>query len=224
VIKSRLFLVALATATIALGASIHPAAAANPTPAIAAFRTAFAGVNDYTLKLHSHEVKGGASEDRMYQYSFMRPHYAKTFILSGDDSGSGGVWTGGDQVSGHRGGFLSGIHLKVDLHDSKATSLLGYTIPDGLMQNIVERLASTPGTLTERGGGTLDGQATDMVTLEVANPSTQQNGITKQQVYFSRSTHWPVRAISWVGDKSIQDQTFMDIKTNVGLTQNDFPF
>ena len=60
------------------------------------------------------------------------------------------MWAGGDQVSGHQGGILSGIHLKVDLHDPRAVSLRGYTIPDGLIQNIVHRYATTPGTLSQR--------------------------------------------------------------------------
>lgn len=222
--RSRFFIVALAAATIALGTSVHSAVAANSTPAIAAFRGAFAGVNDYTYDLHSHEVKGNASQDRTYQYSFMRPHFAKTFILSGDGHGGGGVWAGGDQVSGHQGGITSFIHLKVGLHDPRATSLLGYTVPDGLMQNIVDTVASTAGSLSQRNGGNIDGQATDVVTLDVANPTTFENGITKEQIYFSRATHWPVRAISWIGDKPIQDQTFSNIHTNVGLTQSDFPF
>ena len=87
--------------------------AANSAPAISDFEKAFAATNDYTAILHVHEAKGSETQDRVYQYQFMKPHYVKTLILDGADKGSGGVWVGGDQVSGHQGGILSGFHRKV---------------------------------------------------------------------------------------------------------------
>ena len=86
------------------------------------------------------------------QYWFMKPHFAKTLIQSGDGKGSGGVWAGGDQVSGHQGGFLSGFHLKIDLHDPRAISLRGITISEGLLQNVVHKYATTSGTLSQTAG------------------------------------------------------------------------
>jgi hypothetical protein len=126
--------------------------AANTAPALDAFNDAFAKVSQFTFKLQSHEVLGKQSQDRVYDYSFMKPHFAKTLIESGPGSGSGAVWTGGDQVSGHQGGFLSGIHLKISINDSRAVSLRGYTIPDGLPQNVMSVYATTPGTLTQSPG------------------------------------------------------------------------
>jgi outer membrane lipoprotein-sorting protein len=101
---SRSFLICSIATSLAL--ALLPCAtarAANAAPAIAAFDQAFAGVNDYTCILHVHEAKGTATQDRVYQYSFMKPHYAKTLILDGDGKGSGGVWVGTDQISGHQG-------------------------------------------------------------------------------------------------------------------------
>ena len=54
----------------------------------------FAGVTDYTYTLKSHEVKGTATQDRVYSYQFLKPHYTKTLIEDGDGKGGGGVWTG----------------------------------------------------------------------------------------------------------------------------------
>lgn len=214
-----LALIAAFAATLTLA---HPAQAAT-TAAISAFDSMFAGVKDYTYQLHAVERQGGQTQTRTYQYSFLRPHFAKTLIISGDGNGSGGVWAGGDQVSGHQGGFLSGIHLKVGLHDSRAISLRGYTIPQGLIQNIVAEFTSLSGKLTQRGSGMINGQATDLVELEVANPSSD-GGVTKRQIFISKSSHWPLREILYVGNSVVLDQTMTNIKTNVGLTQNDFPF
>jgi outer membrane lipoprotein-sorting protein len=199
------------------------ARAANAAPAIAEFDKAFAGINDYTCVLHVHEAKGTMTQDRVYQYEFMKPHYVKTLILDGDGKGSGGVWIGGDQVSGHQGGFLSGIHMKISLHDPRAVSLRGVTIPEGLLPRIVDDYATIPGKLTQLDGGKIQGVPTDRIELKVADPASN-NGISDQILYVSKETHWPVRQIMYAGSQIVLDENVTDLKTNVGLTQSDFPF
>ena len=209
---------------LALGLTLVPlAASAASTPAIAAFDNAFSKVNDYTVTVRAHEALGDRTQDRTYHYWFKRPNLAKTLIVSGDGNGSGGVWNGGDQVSGHQGGMLAFIHLKVGLHDSRAVSLRGYTIPDGLLQNEVDKYKDVKGTLTQRGGPDIDGVATDEVDLQVADPSAY-GGVTRMAIYLNKQTHWPVRQVRWAGEKIVADETFSDLKTNVGLTNGDFPF
>jgi outer membrane lipoprotein-sorting protein len=197
------------------------AKADNTAPAITAFNTAFAAINDYTCTMHSHEVLDSKTQDRIYSYWFMKPHFAKTLIVAGDGQGSGGVWSGGDTVSGHQGGILSGIHLTVSVHDPRATSIRGFTIPDGLLQNIVAKYATVPGTLSQAPGGKLTGVPTDRLDLKVADPS-QNNGISEQILYLSQETHLPMRQILYSGNQIILDQSITDLKTNVGLTQKDF--
>jgi outer membrane lipoprotein-sorting protein len=214
-------------ATIAGVASIiwlsAAAPAANTAPAITAFDRAFAAVNDYTCVLHVHEAKGTDTQDRVYQYSFMKPHYAKTLILDGDGKGSGGVWVGTDQISGHQGGFLSGIHMKVDVHDRRAVSLRGVTIPEGLLQRIVENYATIAGKLTQTDGGKVAGVATDRLELKVADPGSNGD-VTAQILYLSKETHWPIRQIMYAGPQIVLDESVENLKTNTGLTQADFPF
>ena len=215
----RLFIVA-ATAILSV-VSVPAARADNSAPAITAFNTAWASTNDYTCVLHSHEVLDNKTQDRVYQYSFMKPHFAKTLILSGDGQGSGGVWSGGDTVSGHQGGILSGLHLTVSIHDPRATSIRGYTIPDGLLDVIVGRYATIPGTLTQAAGGKVGGVMTDRLDLKVTDPS-KNDGISEQILYLSQDTHFPVRQILYSGNQIVLDQSITDLKTNVGLTQKDF--
>ncbi|HVS46969.1 MAG TPA: hypothetical protein VMS32_09910 [Verrucomicrobiae bacterium] len=220
----RFSFLAVAAALLAATTPAYPALAGGTTPALTAFDQAFAQINDYTYNLRAHEVQGGSVQDRVYAYSFMKPHFAKTLITSGDGNGSGGVWAGGNQVSGHQGGFLSGIHLKVGLHDGRATSMLGHTIPDGLMQNAVARYKNVAGGLSQHVGGRIDGVQTDEVVLVPSNPSAQDNGATRDTIYFSQTSHLPMREILYVGDKVLVDDSFLNVKTNTGLTQNDFPF
>lgn len=216
----RCGLFALSVAML-VGLGISTARADNTAPAITAFNAAWATINDYTCTMHSHEVLDTKTQDRIYSYWFMKPHFAKTLIVSGDGQGSGGVWSGGDTVSGHQGGILSGLHLTVSLHDPRATSIRGFTIPDGLVFNIVEKYVTTPGTLTQVPGGKLGGVLTDRLDLKVDDPS-KFDGITEQILYLSEETHLPVRQILYSGNQIILDQTISDLKTNVGLTDKDF--
>jgi hypothetical protein len=206
-----------------VGASCAAARAAGQAPAIAAFDRAFAAVNDYTCVLHSHEVNGPKTQDRVYQYSFMKPDYLKTVILKGDGKGSGAVWTGGDDVSVHLGGLLSSIHVKINVHDPRALSLHGVTIPDGLLPGIIDDYRTIPGVLTQGDGGKLAGVDTDRLDLKVADPALN-HGITEQVVYFSKSTHWPIRQIMYSGSQIVLDESVNDLKTDVDLTQSDFPY
>jgi hypothetical protein len=206
------------------GFALAPAVlrAANSAPAIADFQQVFASTNDYTCTLRVHEAKGTQTQDRVYQYQFMKPHYAKTLILEGDGKGSGGVWAGTDQVSGHQGGLFSGIHLKVSIHDPRAVSLRGVTIPDGLLQNVVANYATIPGKLVQEDGGKIGGVPSDRLDLKVAPGA---NGdVTEMILYLSKTTHWPMRQIMYAGSQIVLDETVNDLKTNVGLTQSDFPF
>src|SRR5579872_6609274 len=204
-------------------ALVQLCAPAAGTPAITAFDEAFAKVNDYTVTVRSHEVKGDRVQDRTYHYWFKRPSLAKTLIVSGDGNGSGGVWNGGDQVSGHQGGILAFIHLKVGLHDSRATSLRGYTIPQGLLQNEVDKYKDTKGDLSQRPGPEINGVATDEIDLKVADPSAG-DGVTSAKLFLEKQTHWPVRQVRYIGEKIVADESFSDLKTNVGLSDSDFPF
>lgn len=205
------------------GTSCVAASAAGQAPAIAAFDRAYTGVTDYTCILHVHEANGTQTQDRVYQYSFLNPHYVKTLILEGDGKGSGGVWIGGDQVSGHLGGILSGFHLKISLHDPRAVSLRGVTIPDALLPRIIDDYGTIPGKLTQTDGGKVGGVETDRLELNVADPASN-HGITDQIVYLSKETHWPVRQIMYSGSQIALDESVSDVKMNVGLTKSDFPF
>jgi len=220
---SRSYPLALALVAVAALAAGGSARAAGTPAAVTAFNAMFASVNDYTYTLKSHEVKGTQTQDRTYSYQFLKPHYVKTLILDGDGKGGGGVWTGGDQVSGHQGGLLSAIHLKVGLHDPRAVSLLGYTIPDGLIQNIVNNYGTVPGTVTEGNGGILGGVETIRLDEKVANPAAS-NGVTEMILYVNKATHWPIRQILYAGSTIMLDQNFSDIQVNTGLKPSDFPF
>ena len=206
-----------------IAATCVAASAANEAPAIAAFDRTYNAVTDYTCILHVHETKGTQTEDRVYQYSFMNPHYLKMLILDGDGKGSGAVWIGGDEVSGHLGGILSVIHVRIGLQDPRVVSLRGVTIPESLPPRIIDDYGSIPGKLAQTDGGKIGGIETDRLELNVADAASNHD-ITKQILYLSKETHWPVRQILYSGSQIAVDESIDDVKTNVGLTKSDFPF
>ena len=197
-----------------------PASAAT-VPAITAFEEIFSKVNDYTVTVHAHEVLGDQTQDRVYQFMYKKPHLVKTLIVSGPGSGGGGVWNGGDTVSGHQGGILSFIHLRVGIHDGRATSLRGYTIPDGVLQNQVAKYTTMKGVLSQRDGPDIGGQPTTLVELKIAEGAGEP-GETRAVIYFSKATHLPVAQMRWAGDKLISREFWTDLRLNVGLKDSDF--
>lgn len=205
---------------LAAGLLAAPARAAT-VPAITAFEEIFSKVNDYTVTVHAHEVLGDQTQDRVYRFWYKKPHLVKTQIVSGPGAGGGGVWNGGDTVSGHQGGILSFIHLKVGIHDGRATSLRGYTIPDGVLTYQVAKYTTMKGTLSERNGPAIGGQETTLVELKVA-PGAGEPGETRAVIYFSKATHMPVAQVRWAGDKIVSQEFWTDLHTNVGLKDSDF--
>lgn len=197
------------------------AGSAAAVSAIAAFDEAFERVNDYTVTVHAHEVKDGQTQDRVYRYWFKRPRLAKTQIVSGPGAGGGGVWKGGDTVSGHQGGLISFIHLNVSIHDSRATSLRGYTIPEGLLQNQVDKYKVIKGNLSERPGPEIAGQPTIQVELRITDQSDDP-GIDRAILYFSKITHFPLEQVRYGGGKILSLETWTDLRTNTGLKDSDF--
>jgi hypothetical protein len=213
-------LLALATALLVAGALPRPALAGDT---LAQALDAYAKINDYTADIVVHEVQGTDVQDRTYRYFFLRPTFVKTQILDGPGRGGGAVWIGGDQVSGHQGGFLSAIHLKISLHDKRATSLRGDTMDTGTFGAMLGMFKDPKGTVTETDDKTVDGILTDELSLKVADPAAL-GGITRYDLYIAHATHLPVRRERYVGDQLVKSEKVTNPKPNTGLTQSDFPF
>ena len=197
---------------LSLGVALLGAAPAGPA---AAFLEAWAKVPSYTTNIKVHETKGTDVQDRTYHYAFLKPHFARIDITGGAGRGGGAVWSGGDTVSGHQGGFLSGIHLRVSIHDGRAVDLRGGTIDEGSFQNMADAVAK---------GGTTGGEETVSGTTydTVSYPYTDSNGATKRVVFLSRTTHLPARRVTYAGDTIVETEDFTDVNTAANLKESDF--
>lgn len=200
-------------AALGLGVALLGAA---PTGPAAAFLETWAKIPSYTCTISVHETKGAAVQDRTYRYAYLKPHFAKIDITGGPGRGGGASWTGGDTVSGHQGGFLSGIHLRVSIHDGRAVDLRGGTVDQASFENIAELIKTAPSAVD--GEETVNGTAFDTV----ATPYKDDNGATKRVVYLSRATHLPVRRVTFAGATVVETEDFNDVNTAANLKESDF--
>jgi hypothetical protein len=200
-------------AVLTLGIALLGAA---PTGAAAAFLEAWAKISSYTDNIKVHMTKGTDVQDRTYHYAYLKPHFARIDITGGPGRGGGAVWTGGDTVSGHQGGILSGIHLKVSIHDGRAVDLRGHTIDVASFESVAEAIKAAPSVTN--GEETLNGTAYDTVTY----PYKDDFGATKRTVFLSRTTHLPVHQVTYEGDKVVEVEDFTDVNTSANLKESDF--
>ena len=185
------------------------------------FADAWKAVNDYSCSIVVHETLGNQVQDRRYDFWFKKPTLAKIEIVSGPGKGSGSVWHGGDTVIGHMGGMLSFAHRTVYIHDSRAVSLRGDTMDTAIFGNLLAVYQSGKGTVSEGAGETVDGAPTDMLSMKIADPASN-NGVTRDVLYLSKTTHLPVRRVRYAGDTLAKQEDFVNVKLNPGLKDSNF--
>jgi outer membrane lipoprotein-sorting protein len=214
--RAPLLIASLCFAFVVAGGAV-----ARADSALSAFEAAVDALRDYTVTIAVHETEGGRTQDRAVRYWYKKPTTAKIEVISGAGRGSVGVWRGGDSVRGHQGGFLGMIKLTVGLHDARAVSLRGDTIDSAYFGNILERIKTTKGELSEAPGPAIAGVPTEAITLNVADPNANQR-ISREVVYLSRETHLPVKRERFEGDVLVKSQFFSNLKLNLNLTDQDF--
>jgi len=108
-----------------------------------------------------------------------------------------GAGNGGSTVNAHRGSGLSGIFKKtLPLHDPQVTTIRGSSIDQLSFGQILAHAQGTPGRISQGSGLTINGVATDAVTLILTKASA---GYTREVIEISRSTHFPLRVLGYDG-------------------------
>jgi outer membrane lipoprotein-sorting protein len=204
-------------------ALVAPASAASQPSTIAAADAAFEKVDDYRMTITVHETSGDQVEDRTYNVMFKKPLMERIDIVAGPGRGGGIVWLGGDKVKGHRGGLLSGLKLTLPLHDKQVSTLRGDGVDAATIPAMLKDFTTIKGTVSQAPGPAIDGVASSAVTLNVEDPSLT-NGVTRIVLYLSDETHFPLRRERYVGTQLVKSENVTDMKTDVGLTTNDFPW
>jgi outer membrane lipoprotein-sorting protein len=213
-----------AIAALLIGCLLVPSGAVraeNADTLVGQFAQALGAVNDYTVSISTHELRGTDVQDRGYQYSFKKPATVKIETVSGQGRGSVAVWDGGDKVHGHQGGILSIIRLTVGVHDKLAVSLRGDTISSASFPAQLEYFRATKGELAEGAGPPIGGVATETLTLKPADVTASGN-VSRDVLYLSSANHLPVRRTRYEGDRLVKQEDFTNLKLNPGLKDGDF--
>ena len=205
--------------TAATGSPPGSMAAVNKsTPAFDAFRKAWDGITNYTEAITAHETTndGKSSQDRTYDYTFVKPNAVLIAITSGPGRGGGAAWHGGPTVRGHQGGFFSRIKLTLSKSDPRATSLRGDQIDVASFGYELDRFASVPGSLVESKDDSGD------IVITFVPTAADATGITKEMLTLSPANHLPIKHEAFVGTTRVKVETFSNIKLNVpNLSAND---
>ena len=216
--KSLTPIAVLAAAAALFGSSASAVSAAPETAAqaFAKFDAAWAKLTSYSCTLTSHEVEGTRVQDRVYQLYFRKPYDTRMNVTAGDDKGAEAVYTGGDTVKGHHGGWLSFVHLNLNIHNSQATSVRGTTIAEANFEALVEHIKGLSGATIDT---TPDGDRMK-IDVSVADPSTDQN-VTREMMVLG-ADGLPVEFDQWEGQDLVKHQTFADLKVNVDIPDSTF--
>jgi outer membrane lipoprotein-sorting protein len=180
-----------------------------------------AAVNDYSATIKIHEADGAKVQDRVVRAWFKRPSLLKVEVLAGDGKGGSVLWDGGDTVRGHEGGFLKMIVLTLNIHNPRVTSMRGATIEQGTFPWQVEHLKTIKGRMSAEPGPIIDGDATDVLSVEGIDPALEQ-GMTKELYFISRSSNLLLRFQGFEGAQLVRESDYSDVKVNIGLTADDF--
>ncbi len=87
---------------------------------------------------------------------------------------------------------------------------------DGSFENMAESVRDAASATN--GEETLNGTAYDTVTV----PYKDANGATKRVIFLSRTTHLPVRRVTYAGDAVVEAEDFSDVNTAANLKESDF--
>lgn len=207
--KSRMFGLAFA-ALVTLGSGAPLSAAAPASPALTAFRTAWAPVTAYNATITVFEQQGTAVQNVIFKYTFRKPSTVTVDVIGGPNNGVSVLWTGGTTVSAHRSGLASAIKATFSLKDPKVTTIRGSSIDELSYAQILAHALGTPGKISQGPGPTINAVATDAVTLIATHPATNDR-YSREIIEISRITHLPLRILGYQGATLVRKIDFVAV-------------
>jgi len=174
-------------------------------------------ITDYQCRLNEWCTSGKKVEDRVINFYFKKPRNIRMDILKGTkafDSGSSGVYTGGNTVVGHKGGILTPVALKVSKHDGLATTIRGLTFDQSDMQETVEILQFH----LQNSSVTVRGLKEEVYEITCIPPDPAKNdGISKDVIWIDMKLTLPVFNERYEGNAVVQRARWSNYIINAGL-------
>jgi hypothetical protein len=196
----------------------------------------------FTETIIAHEEKDGKVQDRTYHFSYIcpsppgtvdgHPVEARTDIVAGSgyhgQAGSAALWHGGIVVRGHQGGFIKHLQAIISIKDPRATSMIGRTINESVLQSgllVLKTMGPTKvapdETITIKGENGTETHPCKVLEQTFDNPSLN-HGITTERDYLDASTYFLVRHQGFINGKLVETEDFSKITPTTQLTKADF--
>jgi len=180
-------------------------------PAWVAFALAWVGITGYSARVTVFEQLGKETQQEVLDYTFLKPSSSTMHVVSGPNAGVTVMWGGGTTVVAHRGSGLVAMFKKTfALHDPQATTIRGSSIDQLSFGAILLHGTDTAGMIAEGDGPTIDGVATDEVTLIPTN-AVIDTGLTREVIDLSKVTHLPVRLLGYEGAVLVRTIAFSNV-------------
>ena len=107
-------------------------------------KSSFDSIQDYTCILESFIRKGDKTEERTYEYRYMKPGWVYMKILEGDNKGAVVIYNPKtEKVRARKGGILGSIKLTFDPTDKKVLSIRGHRVDESHIGAILNRWLAT---------------------------------------------------------------------------------
>lgn len=177
---------------------------------------AYNSINDYQCRLHETSVLGNRYEKRIVNFYFKKPRMIRMDILMGNrpfDSGSVGVYTGGNKVIGHQGGILKSIVLTLPKKSPLATTIRGIAFDESDMQAVIERLIY----LNNYGTVSIENEGSSLKFTCAPFRAADYEGITKEIAWADKKSLLISRNERYVGEKLVQEVEWKGYIVNAGL-------
>ena len=184
---------------------------------ITSFEKMYQGLHDYQCRMKACSIQGRNYEKRIINFYFKKPRKIRMDILEGNklfDSGSVGVYSGGEYVSGRKGGIISCVPVRVGKKNPMATTIRGLTFDESDMQATLEKLQFH----LKKSVITVKIISPDTYQLTCIPPDPLENaGISQDIIWINSKTLLPLSADSYEGDRLVQQAEWGNYILNAGL-------
>ena len=188
-------------------------------------KSSFDRIQDYTGILESFIRKGDKTEERTYEYRYMKPGWVYMKILEGDNKGAVVIYNPKtEKVRARKGGILGAIKLTFDPTDKKVLSIRGHRVDESHMGAILNRWLDYLARARVEFKGDTAVEGLKGLLLEATGCDTAKyHGTWKEILLLDPDNHLPVLIEQFDSSgELIHRVRIKDLKLNRGLKEEDF--
>lgn len=193
----------------------------NVEQLLAASWAGWNAVSDYQFTMQAKVVKGNRVEKATYNDYFKKPDLFRTEVTGGPKTGSAVVQQADGKIRGHQGGLLSGIVLTLGPTDGRLYDIRGNYFLEAEWSRHLKQIESrlTKGAQAALAGDTLNGQAVQVLTLNISDPA---DDVTQEIVWFDAAQKYIVKLQELAGDTVVLENIITDQKNDQNLPDSLF--